>query len=417
MIDGRTLEPDLNQAIGLALGLGKQLRQNQIQDAIGEQAGQVANAPSDEVMQRLAQVARTQGPEVAQGVMDLISSGNKLEMETALKAARERRVFAFNLERIKDPRERRIFISNKIDELSAAGKPFDKLLPLANMDFEEQTHWANQNMIGLDNVDQIVAPYLLPPAPEKPTSLMKNIEATGLKPGTPEYQQALGKALMKPQSTQTVNVGGDASKSIAKQIGPILDESRQKATGAIAMFRNANNIEEALSKGDVIAGPGATLRLKAEQVASLFGFKGDGAVERTRQVIRSLAASGVEARKELAGQGQVTENEAAAVEKAMSGDINDLTVEELRLIANLNKKHALFVARQHQAYLDSIPQDDASLKPFYQLQGLDEILQYDPDSALGLPVQEPGAPGQQVEGTQVINGQTFIKLNGKWYAQ
>ncbi|MEW8178621.1 MAG: hypothetical protein AB2754_16185, partial [Candidatus Thiodiazotropha endolucinida] len=89
MIDGRTLEPDLNQAISLAMGLGKQLRQNQIQDAIGEQAGQVANAPSDEVMQRLAQVAKTQGPEVAQGVMDLISSGNKLEMETALKAARE----------------------------------------------------------------------------------------------------------------------------------------------------------------------------------------------------------------------------------------------------------------------------------------------------------------------------------------
>ncbi|MEW8073988.1 MAG: hypothetical protein AB2826_26610, partial [Candidatus Thiodiazotropha sp.] len=239
MIDGRTLEPDLNQAISLAMGLGKQLRQNQIQDAIGEQAGQVANAPSDEVMQRLVKVAKTQGPEVAQGVMDLIASGNKLEMETALKAARERRVFAFNLERIKDPRERRIFISNKIDELSAAGKPFDKLLPVVNMDFEEQTHWANQNMIGLDNVDQIIAPYLLPPAPEKPTSLMKNIEATGLKPGTPEYQQALGKALMKPQSTQTVNVGGDASKSIAKQIGPILDESRQKATGAIAMFRNA----------------------------------------------------------------------------------------------------------------------------------------------------------------------------------
>ncbi|MEW8548582.1 MAG: hypothetical protein AB2693_34200 [Candidatus Thiodiazotropha sp.] len=417
MIDGRTLEPSLDQAIGLALGLGKQIRQNQTQYKIGERFEQVANAPSGDVMDRLAKIAKDEGPEVAQALMELVTTGNRLGMEFAQQEARKRRVFFMKLRNIKDPRDRRIFISNTIDQLQSEGKPIDKLIPGANMDFEQQNFWATQNMIGADNIDQIVTPFLTPSKPVKPTSLMQNIEAAGFTPGTPEYQQAIKEGVMKPQSTQTVNVGSGASKSLAKQIGPIMEESRQKASGAIAMFRNAVNIEDALDKGDVIAGPGATLRLKAEQVASLFGFKGDGAIERTRQVIRSLASSGVEARKELAGQGQVTENEAAAVEKAMSGNIDDLTVEELRLLAGLNKKHAQFIAQQHQDYLDSIPDSDATLRPFYQLRGMDELLQYDASGELGLPVQDPGAPAPQIEGTREINGQTFIKRNGKWYVQ
>lgn len=419
MTDGRTLVPDLSNAVSQAFGLAKDIKQQETKKQTGQLVSQAISSPKGDVMKIIGKIAQVGGADTAQEVMEIIQSGDQMQITEMQRMSQKKKEFGTFLYGIQDRRERAIEIKkevNKLIENQASESEIQEILALSNMDMNEQNRWALRWMNVGNNADELASLYLVPEK-QKSTSLMKNLEASGLEPGTPEYQQAMKEAVMKPQSTQTINVGGEASKSLSKQIGPLLKESKTKASGAIAMFRNANNIEEALSKGDVIAGPGATLRLKGEQLASLLGFKGDGSIERTRQVIRSLAASGVEARKELQGQGQVTENEAAAVEKAMSGDINDLTVEELKLIANLNKKHALYLAQQHRDYLDAIPESDANLRPFFQLRGLDEVLQYDPKSALGLPVQEPGASGQQIEGAKTINGQTFIKLNGKWYEQ
>ncbi|MEW8293614.1 MAG: hypothetical protein AB2651_22070 [Candidatus Thiodiazotropha sp.] len=419
MVDGRTLVPDLSESIRLALGLGKQIRQNQINEQTGKLTSQAMEAPADERAKLLGEIAQLGGIDSMQEAMQVIQSGDQMliaEMQLKGKKLKEFGTFLYG---IQDRRERTTQIKKEVDRLiqnQAPESEVQEILALANMDFHEQNMMALKWMKVGKNADELARLHLIPEK-QKSTTLMQNLEASGLEPGTPEYQQAMKQAVMKPQSTQTINVGGEASKSLSKQIGPLLKESKTKASGAIAMFRNAVDIENAISKGDVIAGPGATLRLKAEQVASLFGFKGDGAIERTRQVIRGLTSTAVEARKELAGQGQVTENEAAAVEKAMSGNIDDLTVEELQLIANLNKKHALYLAQQHQDYLDAIPESDANLRPFFQIRGLDEVLQYDPNSALGLPVQDPGNTPPQVEDTRVDNGKTYIKIQGKWYEQ
>jgi hypothetical protein len=166
--------------------------------------------------------------------------------------------------------------------------------------------------------------------------------------------------------------------SVGGQVGPMLKDSATAVGGAVKMADAADRILNAVEKGGVIAGPTASLRLKGAQVASMLGIGGKDAVAQTRQVIRGLAESSVEARKELAGQGQVTENEAKAVDKALSGNIDDLTVEEIRDIARLNLRHASSRARQHQQYLSSMPESMAPARPFYTVPGMDRLLTMDP---------------------------------------
>lgn len=178
---------------------------------------------------------------------------------------------------------------------------------------------------------------------------------------------------------------------IAGQVGPMLKDSRTKASGAVSMADSAERILSALDAGTVMVGPGATLKLRGAQFASMFGVTGDGAIERTRAIIRSLAEMSIEARKELAGQGQVTENEAAAVQKALSGDIDDLTSTELRLIAGLTLRHSARTAQQHQQYLDNIPESMRSARGFYEVRGMDRVLGIDPARyAMPAAVSRPG---------------------------
>lgn len=167
-------------------------------------------------------------------------------------------------------------------------------------------------------------------------------------------------------------------ESMAGQIGPMLRDSATATQGAVNMADAAQRTLTAIERGGVIAGPGASLRLRGAQVASLFGFGGKDAVAQTRQVVRALAESSIEARKELAGQGQVTENEAKAVQKAMSGDIDDLTVEEIRDISRLNIRAAVMRAQRHNEMLQSVPDSAAGLRPFYAVPRAGELLRIDP---------------------------------------
>ena len=178
-----------------------------------------------------------------------------------------------------------------------------------------------------------------------------------------------------------------AADSLAKQVGPIVQASRQQTSGAIDMFRQSQEILNTLEDGDVTVGLGATLRHAADQVASMLGFAGADRVVRTRQLIRSLAQMSVEARKKLAGQGTVTDSEARAVQKANSGEIDELTVEELKLLAVRNMKDAQIMANQHKQYLDQLGDDP--VRPFYELSGMEPLLNYKPQDVMREPTSEP----------------------------
>lgn len=190
--------------------------------------------------------------------------------------------------------------------------------------------------------------------------------------------------------------------SVGSQVGPMLKDSTVATTGAVKMADAAERILDAVDKGGVIAGPTASMRLRGAQIASMLGIGGKDSVAQTRQVIRGLAESSVEARKELQGQGQVTENEAKAVQKALSGDIDDLTVDEIRDIARLNLRHAAIRAKQHQQYLSSMPESLNPARPFYNVQGMDRVLAIPPERyAIPAPAGANVAPDGKSAGGRI----------------
>lgn len=169
-------------------------------------------------------------------------------------------------------------------------------------------------------------------------------------------------------------------ESVAGQIGPMAKDSRIQAQGAVGMFDSADRIQKALDSGKVSAGPFTTQIQTVKQLVQKVGGGNDEGIRQTRQVIKGLAQMSVEARKELQGQGQVTESEAAAVAKAESGDINDLTTGELQDLVTLTKRAAHMRARNHQNIIESMNGSEATkgMVPFYQVQNMDKLLKHSP---------------------------------------
>lgn len=217
----------------------------------------------------------------------------------------------------------------------------------------------------------------------KPESMPSSIreyeyaKAQGYAGSFQQFQLEQKKAGATNVSTHVENKMGD---SLAGQIGPMVKDSKTSADGAVKMFDAADRIEKALNSNKVTNGPLATQIQTVKQFAQVVGGGNDEGIRQTRQVIKALAQMSVEARKQLAGQGQVTENEAAAVAKADSGDINDLTTGELRDLATLTKRAAHYKATAHQAMIDTMSGNSATSPqvPFYKVQGLDQLLNYEP---------------------------------------
>jgi hypothetical protein len=168
--------------------------------------------------------------------------------------------------------------------------------------------------------------------------------------------------------------------SVAGQIGPMGKDSRIKAEGAVTMYDAAGRIQKALDSGKVSAGPGTSTIQTVKQLVQKVGGGNDESIRQTQQVIRSLSKMAVEARKQLQGQGQVTENEARAVEKADSGNIDDITTGELQDLVTLTKRAAYYTAKSHQEFLSTMEQNEGTrgAAPFYKVRGLEPLLSHEP---------------------------------------
>jgi hypothetical protein len=76
---------------------------------------------------------------------------------------------------------------------------FDNITP---DNVEELTRTAALMLMGPQEAAKRVAPE-----PAKPTTLMRELQAAGLEPGSPEYQQAILQAKTKPLATATIEAG------------------------------------------------------------------------------------------------------------------------------------------------------------------------------------------------------------------
>ena len=220
-------------------------------------------------------------------------------------------------------------------------------------------------------------------APQKPGELPSAVREYEYARGQ-GYQGSFQQFETERRKAGATNIGlkveNKMGDSLAGQVGPLARDSRIATDGAVKMFDAASRIETALNSDKVMAGPMASKIQTVRQFAQVVGGGNDEGIRQTRQVIKSLAQMSVEARKQLAGQGQVTESEAAAVAKADAGDINDLTTGELRDLVTLTKRAAHFQAQSHNRLLETMAGSDVTrpVVPFYQVRGADALLKHVP---------------------------------------
>jgi hypothetical protein len=207
-------------------------------------------------------------------------------------------------------------------------------------------------------------------APKDPTEYREYVKASD--PSNPnsfkgsffEYQQALKKA---GASNQIMNAG----KDFTGQVGDIGKESRIATMGAVQTADAANRIIQAVDTNKLFTGIGADVRLAGAQLADGLGVGGKDTAEKignSRQAIQGLAQLTLQGRKQMRGEGAITESEGALAQRAMSGDIN-FTKGEIRQLAEAAKRSAKFQYDMHQNIINTMRTDPSTkgLIPYFDV--------------------------------------------------
>lgn len=165
------------------------------------------------------------------------------------------------------------------------------------------------------------------------------------------YQNYELKKAKAGASNTSIKIDNKTGESLAKEIGPMMAESKNAAEGANQQLDIANKIDAAINSGNLYAGPGAGLKMYATQIGQVSGLIGQNDTEtlaNTRSVIQGLAQFTLAGRKSLKGQGQISDKETELLTKAMSGNIGDLTLPELTVISNAAKRVANVQIETHK---------------------------------------------------------------------
>lgn len=205
---------------------------------------------------------------------------------------------------------------------------------------------------------------------DEPASV-KEYKFAKLNGETRPYSQWLTDGKRAGATNVVTKVENKMGESLAGQIGPIVKETYTAANGAAQQVDAASRIVKAVDSGSIISGPLANPRLKMAQIGVALGVGGaDDAqkIARTREVIRGLAEMTLQGRKQMTGQGAITESESALAEKANSGNIDDLTPAEIKQLANASARAAKFAYDQHIGNLNNMAQDPATagIAKFYK---------------------------------------------------
>jgi hypothetical protein len=211
-----------------------------------------------------------------------------------------------------------------------------------------------------------------------------------LPPAVQEYNYAVSQGETKPftqwltdqkkagatnVSTKIENKMGD---SLAGQVGPMVKDTYTAAQGAVQQVDAANRIIKAVDSGKIINGPLASQRLTIAQLGQMVGVTGkDDAdtIARSRDVIRGLSEMTLQGRKQMTGQGAITESEGKLAEKANSGDITELTGPEIKQLARASARAAQFVYQQHLDNVANLQSDPntAGLAKFYKVRPMPSV--------------------------------------------
>ena len=196
---------------------------------------------------------------------------------------------------------------------------------------------------------------------------MDELRTGNIDPMSPDGKRLVRSFIEKkgtPQQGTTINLGAE--------VPPMITESYNAAEGALTTHDAVQRANQAISQGLVTLGPTATIRNKINQVSQIMGVGGkttDEQLVNTRNVMRSLAQFSLAARKQLKGQGQVSDFEGKLIVKAESGEIDDMTMPELKGFLTVTDRLAKRQYDNYQRKFKAIKQNERMkpLAPFYEL--------------------------------------------------
>jgi hypothetical protein len=167
----------------------------------------------------------------------------------------------------------------------------------------------------------------------------------------------------------SVNTEKSLLNDIAGGLGKSITDARGKAEAAVGTIGTVNRLVSALDSGQVMAGPTSNFRQYGLQIGNVLGVAGKDATEKlmnTRSAIQSLAQLELDAAQAMKGQGQITEAERDIIRRAAAGDIERMTVPELRVLAGTLDKTARGKIRAYQGQVTPLKQNPnaAPLAPF-----------------------------------------------------
>jgi hypothetical protein len=244
------------------------------------------------------------------------------------------------------------------------------LAPLNPKDFTPDSWKAATLGGGIDRTKLIASEK----EPEANRSINLAITAAGIDPkseqGKAIFRNLIAKQTSHPQGTN-VKIENKMGEGVAAQVGPMMKDSLDIATGAVKQVDAAKRIVKAVDQGQIIAGVGAGGRVTLAQLGQVLGIGGpDDAAKlaNTRQVIRGLAEMTLQGRSQMKGQGAITEGEGLLAEKATSGRIEDLTIPEIKQLALASDRAARFAYAEHQRKVLEMGKNPAmsALVPYYQ---------------------------------------------------
>jgi len=221
----------------------------------------------------------------------------------------------------------------------------------------------------------------------------------GLSPIDPNYlsgREAVA-AAGKPVTKVDVKVENKTGESLAKPIGEMVQGTKDTALAALDQLDSAQRVRAALDSGKVIVGPAADARLSIAQLGQALGVGGKRVEEtlvNTRNIIKGLAEFTLSARKQLKGQGQVSDFESKLIEKASSGDIASMTVPEIRTLVDVSDRLARKSYALHEKNLNTLRKGPhKELVPYYEVPPLPAPINTNPPKA-GSGIKFLGFEGQ-----------------------
>ncbi len=161
----------------------------------------------------------------------------------------------------------------------------------------------------------------------------------------------------KPQTTVINKIENKAAESIAREAGEVLKQSSISVESAFQLKDTANQILAAIKNRNAIIGPYANQRLSLAQMADTLGIGGrnnEEKLQNTRELMMGLARLGAEARLLGKGQGAMTEGESRLYQRVLTGEIDNLSIPEIKTIANGANKVANIKIMNHNKKLEVV---------------------------------------------------------------